>query len=155
MSRTRGMTLLEVVVSISILGALFVVAARWTAQATHLEAQSSEVLWECSARALLDRIEEAVREGDFEEDQAARPTLEAGTLSVRGRKLRSGTGFTKTRFSWAQAAGEILLERDGRREVALGSVSRFETRLDRKQALLEIVLESRSGRRLAREVSLP
>lgn len=161
MSR-RGLTLIELLLSIALLAAIVSVAAAWTTLAGRFAATGVEpVKARNGAQALLQVIHDDLVAGDFaglqaETDAAPRATWSDGVLRIQTRDI---AGATSRSFRFDQGSETICLHQTGpsrpEAEVLANGVGTFDCRIDEARTFLTVEISLRDGQVLRRRYRLP
>jgi prepilin-type N-terminal cleavage/methylation domain-containing protein len=171
MRRTSGMTLIEVLASLALLGSVLMGAAWWVRGAADVGLRfDREVNQERTVAAVFDAIDHDLAVGDDDDGtpesaKAAKVAVKDGGLEVRTRE--PGVGAVVHRFELRPVANELTLatRRVGRPasgltqhespRVVLGEVATWEATFDAKKKTLHVALKTESGRTCERTWSFP
>lgn len=161
----RGLTLFELVVSLSLLSAVMVVCLSWVQFAARSSTQVAEPLrWRLAAEQLLSRLEEDALTGDFAEQGdtrgRARVFAKDGSLVIRTRSRGEPRGSTQHAYRLGDDR-QLTLQVDplDRRaqtlpaRALLTDVARFTFAIDDTSRRLEIQIVSMAGAQTSRTVS--
>ncbi len=160
----RGLTLFELVVSLSLLSAVMVVCLSWVQFAARSSAQVAEPLrWRLAAEQLLSRLEEDALTGDFagagDTRGRARVFAKDGSLVIRTRSRREPRGPTHHAYRLGDDRRLTLqsapLDSRTRRPPAralLTDVARFTFTIDDTRRRLNIQIVSMTGAQTSRTV---
>lgn len=151
----RAMTLLEVLLSLALLGGIAIACASWIATAARgTETTAERLRWRSAADATLTLIGNQLAIGDFKPEQQARfepPRVRASNSSLE----------IDTRLNGRVATAAIEL-RDNRltltaddERLLLADVATFEAELDEETQILTVTLRSTTGDERARRYTLP
>jgi len=159
----RGMTLLELLLALALLGVLAAASLSWTATASRLSVEQSERLrWERAAAATLQAIHDGLAVGDFHPiaDRAhgvLRVQLNERALGIRTRE----GGLAVLRVLWHDASAQWLLTwttpQNSRlpasppteTSIALGEVESLEI-IENEERRLLVAINGTSGRHVER-----
>lgn len=160
----RGLTLFELVVSLSLLSAVMVVCLSWVQFAGRSSAQVAEPLrWRLAAEQLLSRLEEDALTGDFVRDGdaqgRARVFTDRGSLVISTRSRVEPRGSTHHEYRLGDDRRLTLQVNPlGRRaqpspaRTLLTDVAKFVFNVDDTSRRLEIRLVSMTGAQASRTV---
>jgi prepilin-type N-terminal cleavage/methylation domain-containing protein len=162
---TRGMTLIEVLISLALLTAVVSAAAAWTTIVGHATSTTLEPSrWRSAARNALQLIHDDILTGDFEPPKQPREnadptvTTEDGTLSIRSR-IASPDGVAKMRHYRLDAMTQTLtttIETDLQEQRRLMTgVDEFSCAIDDEHTLLAVTIASTQFGSLSRSYTLP
>ena len=156
---TRGMTLVELLLALSLLSALFLASAWWLREGADIRAAAEPALrWETSAHALLQRIHDDVVTGDFARTQR-KPHVEVtapNVLRVRARKTTRSEREDVHEYAFSRARSAVLRRRRLAPDVALlQDVREFGCGIDAETNILTVRIRSADGRQAARRYALP
>ncbi|MEW6741427.1 MAG: prepilin-type N-terminal cleavage/methylation domain-containing protein [Planctomycetota bacterium] len=148
--RTRGLTLIELLLALSLLSAILLATFSWTEITGRALADGGrKARWERAAIALLQVIHDDLACGDFlEEEREASPTKERisvgeGTLRV---VTRTGGLPIERQYSFVKRDAAVTVEEPGSRARALlGEVASFEVTIDEDASVIDINITSLSG----------
>ena len=163
-SRSRGMTMIELLAALAILGLLTAGIVSWTQASSSVAAAVVEKLpWEQAARAVLGRIHEDMLIGDFElnerasEEHGPRVTVVDNELLIQtrdhGRSIRR-------RYRWSAFAHELVqiaepLDDMPATRILLDQVAEFVCELDEGERLVRVSIVSMTGQHVTRTFTLP
>jgi type II secretory pathway pseudopilin PulG len=151
---TRAMTLLEVVISLTLLGGVVAGAVSWmTFSAATASELGAQVNWEHAARATLELIEDDLLCGDFP-PASAHITVDDGTLTIATRdrlgpctheyELSNQTIRVRRQSPRGTVSSRLLLDQ----------IERFEIELD-EESILSVNILGEDGRAASRHWSVP
>jgi prepilin-type N-terminal cleavage/methylation domain-containing protein len=164
----RGMTLIEVLVSLTLLTAVTAASAAWTtiaghATSTHLEPGR----WRSAATSVLQLIHDDIGTGDFEpqstrspEKESPRVIVEGGTLSIRTRITYSPPeGVAPTRHYGLDGISHALLTsteiHSQEQRLLLTGVDEFSCAMDEARTQLTVTIGSSHFGSVDRSYPLP
>ena len=160
--RGRGLTLIELLAALALLGMLTIALASWTQTTLRVSARTSrEQPWLSAADAALARIGEDLLVGDFEPPPPGR----GKSTSVPPRVVASANRLViTTREVGAVLDHAYILERFRHRLVRrsgdsqsllLGDVGEFNCSVDDEKKLLTVTIASTTGLIRTRRFALP
>jgi prepilin-type N-terminal cleavage/methylation domain-containing protein len=171
MRRPSGMTLIEVLASLALLGSVLMGAAWWVRGAADVGLRfDHEVNQERTVAATLEAIDHDLTVGD--DDLAATAIAKTAKVTVKDRGLEiltreAGIGAVVHRFELSSVANELTLatkrvgsaasspaDHDSPR-VLLGDVATWDATFDPKTKTLHVALRTESGNTCERTWSLP
>lgn len=158
-----GMTLLETVLALALLTALFTGSAWWLREAAALRVTAASPLrFEQASRALLDRIGDDLLVGDFtssEPRREPRVRIVEGMLTIRTRDH----GLATRAYGFDRNRGEVFEETRApgagagvsARSVLLGDVKEFVVSIEPRTAFLHVAIHPPSAPVVRRSWSIP
>ncbi len=171
--KRRGMTILELLLALALLGALCSLLTSWLVTVSRLSAEHGPRLeWRSAAMRVLDGIGDDLACGDFEaaaRNAKAKPrveVLEPARLRIRTRSTltqspdNAGSGIHEYRFDRTAETLAVTITSTRRltsetdRQL-LGSVADWRIQLDEQQHILTVMLVSRHGDTLSRRFTWP
>lgn len=169
----RGMTILEVLLSLVLLGALASMLTSWLVTISRASAEhGSRMQWRSAARGALDLIEDDLTTGDFEigaQGHLAQPqvvVVEPSRLRIRTRSTWTHSpqapGPAIHEYLFDPMAGVLMLSISSNssamspwRRSLVTSVTAWEVDSNEEQRILSIRIESSSGEAMSRRFSWP
>ena len=144
----RGLTMIELLLALGLLGIVTVVGASWISTASGTSAMvAPRIRWQSAAEATLQLIDDDLRVGDLERERG-KPRVEVldGRLLVHTRDH----GEILHEFDYRPVEGELRLKEatprgQVRNRLLLDEVKKWECTLDAEAAVLEVRIESRDG----------
>lgn len=154
----RGLTLLEVVLSVSLLSGLFLASGQWLKTVAVLGAQAEgPVRWERGARALLQSIHDDIWTGDTTLGDALEPVeVTTHSLLIRTRAGGDDGGPVTHEYEFLPTGSQIRrgdLPRSS--PPLLEDVAALALELDAEARTLEVRVDSTAGHRVTRRFWLP
>ncbi|MEW6747694.1 MAG: prepilin-type N-terminal cleavage/methylation domain-containing protein [Planctomycetota bacterium] len=148
--RTRGLTMIELLLALSLLSAILLATFSWTQITGRALADGGrKARWERAATALLRVIHDDLACGDFlEEEHEGSPTTERisvaeGTFRV---VTRSGGLPIERQYSFVKGDAAVTLEEPSSRARALlGEVADFVVTMDQDAMVIDVSITSLSG----------
>ncbi|MBI4881782.1 MAG: hypothetical protein HY812_19295 [Planctomycetes bacterium] len=163
-ARIRGLTLVELLLALGLLGSLSFAIAGWTTTCARLSGKTApEVRWRAAAAATLRQVGDDLLAGDFLGEKSVRVMVEDGSLTIRTRGLEGG-GPVEHAFAFDPAARSLdLVETVPRPNGApdrtvrrlLSDVSDFRVTLDLEKQTLAVLLTGPNGLAASRAWSVP
>jgi len=162
----RGMTLVELLVALSLLGTLMLAMVSWTRLSVVVsEDVTTRARWESAADEVLQHIQDDILTGDFPaSEDAPRVKVDAGKLALRARRLSGSGGGVLREYAFDPGKAQLAVrEKDptaGRAVspqpiLLLGSVASWSCQIDESGKHLEVELRSQAGVRRARRYAIP
>lgn len=152
---SRAMTLLEVLLSLALLGGISLACASWVGTAARgTEGTAERVRWRSAADATLTLVGDLIATGDFAPQEQRRP--EEARVRASGAALEIDTRVDgKATTAILELANGRLVLRAGRARLLLAGVAEFEADLDEETQVLTVTLGSAGGGERARGYVLP
>lgn len=152
---SRGMTLLEVLLSLALLGGIALACASWIGTAARgTEGTAERLRWRSAADATLSLIGDLIVTGDFAPQEQRRS--EEARVRVSGTSLEIDTRVDgKAAMAVLELEDGRLVLRAGRERLLLAGVAEFEADLDEETQVLTVTLRSAAGGERTRGYSLP
>ena len=152
--KRRGLTLIELLLSLLLLTAVAGASASWMSFAARSAESTKPERWRASAERVLGLIEQDLLTGDFEiipsrrerDPELAKVRIESEDLIVRTRDR----GPAEHRYHLDDDHHRLMLEAADERAL-LGEVSAFDIVHDAEGARLAVTIESADGSSVARE----
>ncbi len=162
-ARTRGLTLVELLLTLGLLGSLSLALAAWTTTTSRLAGKiTPEVRWRAAAAATLRQIGDDLFSGDIPSGEELRVAVKDGRLTIRTRALQGGPAehafvFDPTPRTLDLIEAVFREAREPERAVhrLLRDVSDWEATLDAEKEQLEVVVTGPEGLSAKRAWSLP
>lgn len=162
----RGLTMVEMLVSLSILSALLLVVAAWTRVATQAGGEAAgSARWALAAEAVMDLIQVDLASGDVEPAGRRRGradervAVEDGALRIRTRSTVTGDAEGSAVYSYALRSGTLRRARraDGaaRERPLIDEVGDWTCEIDVQERLLSVAITAREGAVVRRSFHLP
>ncbi len=164
----RGLTIIEVLVSLGLLSALMLTVTSWIQTTVRASTLAEPMRWSVAAEAVLQLIHDDLMTGDFEAEQQRRSNrepgvmVENGSLRIRTRTVQGGDeiGQTIHRYELDTFTDELGATNEPKRgrhttRLLLDDVERFNCRIDDEPALLTVSITSGSGQSIQRSYLLP
>ena len=160
------MTMIELLVSLALLGAITAAIVSWIQVTIHTGARCSEpARWAGAAEAVLQRIQDDLVTGDFGGGaRVPRVSVDDGALSIVTRPMVPGSapGPVLHRYTFDRVAGALRLEAfagglpTGQREVRplIGGVADWSFAIDEEHTALTVAITSSDGRDQGRSFAL-
>ena len=156
----RGLTMIELLLSLSLLGAIAVATTSWLGTAAEMTVAAPETRWRAAAEAAMQLVHNDLVVGDRETD-SRRPKVEvsSGMLSVRTRDARGEfAGQVVHEYQLDLLRRELVLRERGpagkeRRRVLLDRVRRWTCELDKELEALDVTIEREDGFTMNRRFS--
>jgi len=152
---SRGMTMLEVLVALSLLAALSVAAAGWIQVAARACGPTQGRLrWQGAADAVLQLIADDLATGDFQTGLATRDRVTAFERRLTVWTREHGHAERHT-YSYSPSGGTLALAgADGDRPL-LTRVSAWSCALDTRAGVLDVVIAGPDAQRVTRRFRIP
>lgn len=164
----RGLSLVEMLVALSLLGALMLALVSWTRLGLGSTQTTVEhERWNASAEAVLQLVQDDLLSGDFPApSEEPRVECEAGELHVRTRRLRPPGGVVLREYALDPVRGRLTVREraptgsrsasaDLEPTILLEHVRDWSCTLDEEEARLEVKLRSADGTTRERVYALP
>jgi prepilin-type N-terminal cleavage/methylation domain-containing protein len=166
MMRHRGMTLIELILSLSLLSGLMVVSASWMRIAVRdVPSHAHPVREQACIVAVLDQITRDCQTGDFTTQDGSQPRVVTSGNTLRVRTRSAGRGPVVHTYTQRHASGELWLEIETESKrlerPLLSNLDRFECELIESSteagelSRLSVQIIMHSGSEVIREVELP
>lgn len=151
----RGMTLLEVLLSLALLGGIALACASWVGTAARgTEGTAERLRWRSAAEAALGLVSDLITVGDFSPNeqripQQPRVRVEENSLEIDARlDGRAVTAVVELKD------GRLMLRADGER-LLVADVAEFQAEIDEESQVLAIAIRSSTGDERTRRYTLP
>lgn len=154
---SRGMTLLEVLLSLALLGGIALACASWVGTAARgTESTAERLRWHSAADASLGLIGDLIATGDFnpnEQRVPERPRVRVETNSLEiDTRLNGRSAIALVEMKEDQL---VLRAPPDDERLLVADVAQFEAELDAETQVLSVTLRSRAGDERSRRYSLP
>lgn len=170
----RGMTILEMLLALALLGAVCTLLTSWLTTFARLSAENGPLVeWRSAAMQALRAIEDDLACGDFESPERKRPA-KARIEIVEGRMLRLATrssaahlpthpGPAIHEYRLDESTGILVIAivgSSGRADRRVGrpllnDVAQLNLELDEEEGVLKVTIRARSGDEVGRSFTWP
>lgn len=165
----RGLTMIELLVSLGILSAVTLTTVAWTQSAVRATRLAEPMRFSAAADAVLQLIHDDLATGDFELDESRRrdqgsprATIVEGSLRIQTRAVNFSTvaGPVIHHYTLDRVTDELQLREEdatGRENsrILLDQVRDWDCAIDDENNVLTVLITSMVGRGLARSYRLP
>lgn len=152
---SRGMTLLEVLLSLALLGGIALACASWIGTAARgTEGTAERLRWRSAADATLTLIGDLIATGDFVPTEQRRPEEARVRANNAALAIATRVDGVATTTVLELKDGRLVL-RAHRERLLLAGVAEFEADIDEETQVLTVMLRSATGGERTRGYSLP
>jgi len=158
-SRRRGLTLVELLAALALLGVLMVGVSSWIGVVGRMTPRALETAqFRTAAEACFRRIHEDLHIGDFppeREHSDSRIETDGSALRIQTRAEIDATPEMHIYEAVEETARLVRRSGSGHERVLLGGLSEVTFEVDEDETVLIVSLEAHSGERIERRFLLP
>lgn len=163
----RGLTMIELLVSLGILSAVMLATVAWIQSTSQAVSFAQPMRFRAAAQAVLQLIHDDLRTGDFDSARSGRTTqpkvdVDNGALQLRTRALSSRkiAGPVIHRYTLDRLTGELQLHEEngvGRQatRLLLDQVRQWELAIAEDNSVLTVSITSHEHQTIRRRYRLP
>ncbi len=158
---TRGMTMVEILVSLALLALVMVGGAQWLNIAASTQTGAvHEAAWRVAAERTLELIHDSVRAGDSPTDELLeRVHVVDNRLLVTTRSVAGTTGPEEHRYDVDLLTNRLVLtvkdvRNDESTRLLLDRVQEWQCAIDEEELILSVFISSSNGESVRRRIPL-